>query len=395
MTSELSDPDRKIKELDIEKREEEIRQLKSRNKLNWMTPATMLAIIPMLATLGLFVLSEIKKNNEAYEALDNKEKWESGEKARNIKRKMLEKEIYEKTLDIEDLKADFGVQFQTLIAQKEYFSDEAQRVAAEFRSLQHLQDALEATSIEDSRSTMILMQVIEQSYESDEAKHMVKKVLILQTLGRVAFASSEGARSAAIENWILLEKLLRSDTWFPGFLDGELKYGPNVPRQVELITSKDRNPKDRNSVEIRNSLLGISGVLREAIKGQEEFLKPLHSMKAIWLYQAQGAAEKLSKAARQELRFEDVRLYANQFWRMYCGELRLVEGKEVETAMSDFGEILKTWEKSDGGILPVEDRKDVREKLKRLQKVAELAREELNREKTKEDKREKAAEDDG
>ena len=64
--------DRRLKELEREKREEELRQLKADARFRWVTPAALAALLPLVAGLGLWVWGEVKQYNEGYRALEEK-----------------------------------------------------------------------------------------------------------------------------------------------------------------------------------------------------------------------------------------------------------------------------------------------------------------------------------
>ena len=58
-----------LKELERDKRMEEIKQLKSASKIRWITPAAIASLLPLFAGLFVWTLGEIKQYNEGYRAL--------------------------------------------------------------------------------------------------------------------------------------------------------------------------------------------------------------------------------------------------------------------------------------------------------------------------------------
>src|SRR5262249_41035613 len=143
---------------------------------------------------------------------------------------------------------------------------------------------------------------------------------------------------------------LKKSPWFPHFLR-------------EHSTGIERITSDTTAVwEKRQSLLRISQDLQEAIAEFEEepFLDPLRkAMLPHWLAQAQKAAERLAGAAEEGKRLDDVSFYANQFWRLRCCELVLVNQEQVEAAMAGFGRTLEQWEKSPDGTAPEDVRRSI------------------------------------
>jgi serine/threonine protein kinase len=218
------------------------------------------------------------------------------------------------------------------------------------RLMEAKREALEDASIEDSRSTQTLMRVLQEQEQNPDAQHVVKKIQLVQTLGRVVFAESPKTLEAALENWKLLEANLKKSPWFPTFLREH-------DADLETITS------DTTAVwEKRESLLRTSQGLRGAIAQfvEEPFLDPLRkAMLPHWRAQAQKAAERLAGAAEGGKRLDEVSFYANQFWRLRCCELVLVNQEQVEAAMAGFGRSLEQWEKSADGTAPEDVRRSI------------------------------------
>jgi hypothetical protein len=63
------DIDRQIKELERDKRLEEIKQLRAGARTRWITPTAFAALLPLVAGFGLWIAGELKQYNEGYRAL--------------------------------------------------------------------------------------------------------------------------------------------------------------------------------------------------------------------------------------------------------------------------------------------------------------------------------------
>jgi hypothetical protein len=91
------DLDRRLKELELDKRREELRQLKASAKVtwvsSWVTPAVVLALIPLLGGLGLWAIAEVKQYSAAYRALDQKAQLEQEKQALLVEKSGLNTEI--------------------------------------------------------------------------------------------------------------------------------------------------------------------------------------------------------------------------------------------------------------------------------------------------------------
>jgi hypothetical protein len=69
----LSNVEAEIKQLEREKLAEEIRQLKASGKRQWITPAALTGLIPILAGLGIWLANEMKQYNEGFQALGQRD----------------------------------------------------------------------------------------------------------------------------------------------------------------------------------------------------------------------------------------------------------------------------------------------------------------------------------
>lgn len=77
MTDSIEHLTNEMKRLEIELKREEIKHLKSKHKLNWVNPAALGILLPMLAGIFLWFVSESKQYNRAYQALGQVEKLEN------------------------------------------------------------------------------------------------------------------------------------------------------------------------------------------------------------------------------------------------------------------------------------------------------------------------------
>jgi hypothetical protein len=213
-------------------------------------------------------------------------------------------------------------------------------------------EALEDISIEDSRATQTLLLLLQRQDGDPRAGDIVAKIQLVQTLGRVAFADSPKARKAALDNWRLLADSLKKADWFPTFLAEHAQDLSRITGEQSAGSAK------------RGGLLRVSYDLRDSIKKSE--LTPLQAMLPHWLDQAEKAAEKLTAAAQEGKRLDEVAFYSNRFWRLYCCELVLVEHEAVSNAMVDFGRLLTRWEEGGGGQAPEDVRDSLRTALENL-----------------------------
>ena len=119
MTPESQDElDRRLKELEREKREEELRQLRASARTRWVTPAAVAAALPLIAGFGLWVVGEVKEYNEGYRALKERDKLQQ------------EKEALQRQKD------SLHVEIGTLLQLKEHYAAQANQLRAESEAKQ-------------------------------------------------------------------------------------------------------------------------------------------------------------------------------------------------------------------------------------------------------------------
>ena len=65
MTDQATESDLQRQELEREKLREEIKQLRAAARTKWITPAALIAMLPLLAGFGVWILGEVKQYNES------------------------------------------------------------------------------------------------------------------------------------------------------------------------------------------------------------------------------------------------------------------------------------------------------------------------------------------
>ena len=115
--------DIELRRLERDKRIEEIRQLKARGRAQWITPAALAAMIPLLAGFGIWVVGEIKQYNEGYRALQE------------VDRLAAEKDA------LQEQKNDLNIEVSTLLDLKRHYAEQASEQQARFEERQQQLDA--------------------------------------------------------------------------------------------------------------------------------------------------------------------------------------------------------------------------------------------------------------
>jgi hypothetical protein len=107
-----------IKQLERDKLAEEIRQLKASGKRQWITPAALTGLIPILAGLGIWLANEMKQYNEGYAALAQRDALQA-EKA-----------------ELQRQKDSLNTEITTLLALKSHYAQEAKDLQAKVEERQ-------------------------------------------------------------------------------------------------------------------------------------------------------------------------------------------------------------------------------------------------------------------
>jgi len=109
-------------ELEREKLEEEIKQLRVGARVKWITPAVLASLLPLFAGFGLWLSSELKQYNEGYRAI--------------AERDQLEKDKAE----LQTQKDSLNLEVSTLLQLKSHYATEADRLQRDTEAKQSLID---------------------------------------------------------------------------------------------------------------------------------------------------------------------------------------------------------------------------------------------------------------
>ena len=121
-TESLEQLDLQLKQLERDKRLEEVKQLKASERRKWITPTAVVAILPLVAGFGLWIVGEIKQYNEGYRALKERDKLQA------------EKEALVRQKD------SLNIEISTLLQLKEHYAEQARRFSQESEAKQAVMD---------------------------------------------------------------------------------------------------------------------------------------------------------------------------------------------------------------------------------------------------------------
>jgi hypothetical protein len=115
-----NDIERQIKELERDKRLEEIKQLRADAKTRWITPTVLVALLPLLGGFGLWIVGELKQYNDAFKALAERDA------------------LRQEKAALQSEKVSLNIEIGTLLGLKRHYADEAQRLERETAAKQHV-----------------------------------------------------------------------------------------------------------------------------------------------------------------------------------------------------------------------------------------------------------------
>jgi hypothetical protein len=124
-----NDIERQIKELERDKRLEEIKQLRADAKTRWITPAFLIALLPILGTFMWWIFEQAKDYSEVYQ------------KGKAVGALSLEKEALKREKD------SLNIEISKLFGQRSYYADEAERLQQETRRLQREAERLQLVMV--------------------------------------------------------------------------------------------------------------------------------------------------------------------------------------------------------------------------------------------------------
>ncbi len=206
--------------------------------------------------------------------------------------------------------------------------------------------ALEARTQSDQVYTLALIQLLTNE-DVEYSHHLAKKLLIIQTLSQLVSAN-EASFENARKNWEKLDNDLKNDPavnyWFrERFFPHDIE-GRTVQKRIGLLTLNWESSREN-----RGDLPVIGKYLSQFIHGD---LGEIPEVKQRWYKLARDTAAELDSAAQADKKLIDVSGFKDLFWRLYSGEMVLVETLEVEEKMVAFGNVLTEWEQSDSRASP-------------------------------------------
>jgi hypothetical protein len=157
---------------------------------------------------------------------------------------------------------------------------------------------------------------------------------LTRKLAEIGLTRAGPERDLAIHDWDILAKSLDAD---PDF--GKL-FRENAAA-IDKIRRAAHTPADLERVK-RNALIAARDLKAQSAKLNDAVLtEQLKNRRRLSYDSAEFCANEIVTTLEQ-LPFTEVEPLTKEFWILYWGELGLFEGAAVQTAMMNFGEQLKT-----------------------------------------------------
>lgn len=118
----MNGPTKTKEELEREKLEEEIKQLRAGARIKWITPAALATLIPLVVGFGLWLSSEVKQYNEGYRAIAERD------------------ELKKEKEEIQKQKDSLNLEVLTLLQLKSHYAAQADRLQRDTEAKQSMID---------------------------------------------------------------------------------------------------------------------------------------------------------------------------------------------------------------------------------------------------------------
>jgi hypothetical protein len=214
------------------------------------------------------------------------------------------------------------------------------------------QRALLARAISDRAYTFALIHLLTRE-KVEYSFHVAKKLLIIQTLAQLVTADKESWEDVKA-NWEKLEEDLYKDRLFDSWFkkrffpheievrsaDGQRTEKRTIQEEINVFT-KSRESARNNKHNLPEIGKFLSGYIYSDVQGMPDIKKR-------WYEQAMQCAAELMSAANDDKTLTEVSGFRNLFWRLYLGEMVLVESDDVAAEMVQFGRLLTAWESAGG-----------------------------------------------
>lgn len=223
-------------------------------------------------------------------------------------------------------------------------------LADRYISLRMARKAAEADAVTQKKKADDQKKIAdEQTRLKVESEHVAKKVLLVRLLAEAALADTPPELKERRTAWLAYRTKLRGEgIWFGKYLD------PENPENDKRQLLKDLDAAlagDEVGPDVGPLVLRFAEFIRGWINPRNGstpagYAASLNESRSVLYTQAIETV----KAIAQSKTYQDTPWLRKRFWRLYWGDLVLVERPAVSGAMIKFKDALEDWKKIAGGV---------------------------------------------
>jgi hypothetical protein len=173
---------------------------------------------------------------------------------------------------------------------------------------------------------------------------LVNIISLIRTLAEIGTAGNEDEWQIAVQRLSFVMQGLQEDPDFASFLGG---------LEPEIARLKQDGASDGTRRMLAHRALAVGRSFRDrALELQDpDLIQELEAQRRVSYEMARFCGERIVSTLEDKT-FGDADAYVREFWLLYWGELSVLEGKKVESAMVEFGNELKMLDQSVAKQLP-------------------------------------------
>jgi hypothetical protein len=252
--------------------------------------------------------------------------------------------------------------FEKRVAEEKQKVAEERRLDAEI-ALEKLKKASKAAQDAKERED-------QAKAKQQQIERTIRIASLLRALGDVALAETTAEKKLARRHWDVVVKRASND---PKTADALRRHTQSIdeiikdPKRVGANIAVQSNQYH----DLRLTVLHLAHDLRNQVLDSKdaEAIDQMKELRNDYYGTVDLLTAEITTAAGRKTPLSEILPYTDEFWKLYWGEMGMVESSTVETAMKEFGDVLSTWEKRENrpaGDQLARDLKTAREKLKTL-----------------------------
>jgi hypothetical protein len=178
-----------------------------------------------------------------------------------------------------------------------------------------------------------------------QTQRVANTAALLRTFGNLASAQSRVEEKLVQQRWNIIARRARDDPFLTAYIE---QFGPTSPAWERVIEIKHSRRTFDQSVDQSSGRAAFLPVVRDLRKkliesDDPEAVAQLTTLRTDYFDNVRFLSHEIVEAAEAGDSYASVVPLIQEFWRLYWWEMCLVEGKNVESTMVDFGKFLNEW----------------------------------------------------